>query len=207
MKPDRGEAMRQARRADSEQRAALVLAATETALGRGARPSIAAIARAAGVGRKFIYDHPDLKAGIELKLAEARRHQIDDLRFKAAVSAASLRADLENARAENTRLNRQLRALESRLSQAEGARLVHDDLLPAAMVAELADRQVAARNAELERQLFEAKEQLRRCTEELAAARTINRELMQQANRSGPSQASIGAAPTRRRRSPTSGAG
>ena len=87
------------------------------------------------------------------------------------------------ARAQNHRLNNQLRPLENRLSQAEGARLVADNLLPGTMVAELADRQLAQRNTELEQQLFEAKDHLRRTIEELEAARAINRELMQRANR------------------------
>ena len=63
--------------------------------------------------------------------------------------------------------------------------------MPEGALAELADRQLAERAAELDRQLFEAKEQLRETTEELEAARAINRELMQQANRArqtpGPS--------------------
>ncbi len=184
--------MRHARQADSQHRATLVLAATDAALQRGAHVSIAGIARAAGVGRKFIYDHPELKAGIELKVAEATRRQASDLISAARVSGASLRAELENARAHNHRLSRQLRALEARLSQTEGARLVADDLLPGHMIAELADHQLAQRNAELEAQrnaelearLFEAREELRRTTEELEAARAINRELMQRANRS-----------------------
>ena len=184
MKPDRSQAMRHARRADSQHRTALVLAATDAALQRGVHVSIAGIARAAGVGRKFIYDHPELKAGIELKIAQATQRQAGDLISAARVSGASLRAELENARAQNHRLSRQLRSLETRLSQTEGARLITDDLLPAQMVAELADHQLAQRNAELEARLFETTEKLRRTTEELEAARAINRELMQQANRS-----------------------
>ena len=66
---------------------------------------------------------------------------------------------------------------------ADGA---DDDLLPDEMVAELAGSRLAQRASELEQQLFEAKDQLRRTTEELEAARSINRELMQQANRPRP---------------------
>ncbi len=183
MTPDQTEPMRRARRTASQHKAVLVLAAADAALQRGAIPSIAAIARAAGVGRKFIYDHPDLKAGIELKMARAAHRQAGDLISAARVTGASLRAELQNSRAQNHRLSRQLRALEDRLSQIEGTRLVTGDLLPGAMIAELADQQLARRNAEIEQQLFEAREQQRRTSEELEAARTINRELMQQANR------------------------
>ena len=178
------EAMRRARRADSERKRRLVLAVTDAQLEAGRHPTIAAIARQAGVGRKFIYDHPDLRAGIELKAAQATGRQASDLIASARVTGASLRADLENARAQNHRLSKQIRALENRLSQAEGARLVADELLPEGVLAELADQQLAARVAELDQQLFEAaRENLRRTTEELEAARAINRELMQQANR------------------------
>jgi chromosome segregation ATPase len=183
---DRSDAMRQARRHDSQHRRALVIAATDAAVERGGHPSIASIARQAGVGRKFIYDHPDLKAEIELKLAQATQRQASDMISAARVTGASLRAELENSRAQNLRLTKQLRSLESRLSQVEGARLVADRVLPEGMLAELADQQLARRNAELEQQLFEAKEQLRRTGEELEAARAINRELMQHANRHQP---------------------
>lgn len=183
MPPDRAEPMRAARRFDSDHKRALVLAATDALLEAGRHPSIAAIARQAGVGRKFIYDHPDLRADIELKAAEATKRLANGLVASARVTGASLRAELENARAQNHRLARQLRALESRLSKAEGGRLVADELLPDAVLAELADRQLASRVTELDRQLFEAREDLRRTAEELEAARVINRELMSRANR------------------------
>jgi chromosome segregation ATPase len=159
------------------------------------------------VGRKFIYDHPDLKAEIELKLAQATQRQASDMVSAARVTGASLRAELENSRAQSHRLQKQLRGLENRLSQAEGARLVADNLLPEGMLAELADQQLARRNAELEQRLFEAQEQLRRTVEELEAARAINRELMQHANRQQPDQTrehsgSSANPPLQRRRQP-----
>jgi chromosome segregation ATPase len=156
MSSDRSNAMRQARRLDSQHRRTLVLAATDAAVQRGHHPSIASIARQAGVGRKFIYDHTDLKAEIELKLAQTTQRQASDMISAARVTGASLRAELENSRAQNQRLQKQLRALENRLSQAEGARLVADNLLPDGMLAELADQQLAQRNAQLEQQLFDA---------------------------------------------------
>lgn len=183
MSTDRSQAMHQARQSAGERRRTLVIAATDSALQRGPYPTIAGIARAAGVGRKFIYDHPDLRAEIELKIAQAAKRQAGDLISNAQVSFASLRAELENARAQCHRLSKQVRTLEDRLGRAEGARLVTDDLLPDTMIRDLADHRLHQRNAELEQQLFETKEQLRRTAEELEAARAINRELMQQANR------------------------
>jgi len=183
---DRSGPLRHARRLDSDHKHKLVLAAVDAAHEQRRLPSIAGIARAAGVSRKFIYDHPDLTAAIELKAAQASERQADDMIATARVTGASLRADLENLRAHNHRLTKQLRALENRLSQTEGARLLADNILPDNALAELADQQLARRNAELDQQLFETRERLRRTVEELEAARAINRELMQHANRPAP---------------------
>jgi len=110
----------------------------------------------------------------------------------ARVTGASLRADLENSRSQNHRLHQQLRALENRLSQLDGAQLVADELLPNDVLIQLADRQLAQRVAELEQQLFETEEALRQATEELDAARAVNRELMHRANRTDTTRSSAG---------------
>ena len=130
MRAERGDAMRNARRLDGQRKATLVAAAVEAALQRGQHLTIAAVARDAGVGRKFIYDHPELRAEIELKAAQAAHQQANTMIAAARVTGASLRADLENSRAQNRRLQQQRRNLENRLSHVEGARLVADDLLP-----------------------------------------------------------------------------
>lgn len=91
MATDRAESMRHARRIDSERKRRLVLAATDAQLEAGRHPTIAGIARAAGVGRKFIYDHPDLKADIELRAAQATNRQANDIASAARVTGASLR--------------------------------------------------------------------------------------------------------------------
>ncbi len=186
MNADPSEPMCHARRLAGEHKHKLVLAALDAALEQRRPPSIAGIARVAGVGRKFIYEHPDLKAAIELNAAQATDRQASDMIAAARVTGASLRADLENVRAQNHRLTKQVRALENWLSRTEGARLLADSILPDNTLAELADRQLAQRNAELDQQLFETKEPLRRTVEELDAARAINRELMQHANRPVP---------------------
>jgi len=178
-------AMRRSRQLASEHKRALVLTATNAQLAAGRHPSIASIARQAGVGRKFIYDHPDLRADVELEMAKAATQIASDTSATARVSAASLRAELENTREQNRRLATQLRALERRLSRAEGAGLVADELLPAHLVSELADRKLADEVAQLERALFDTKEELRQSTEELDAARAINRELMQRVSHLG----------------------
>lgn len=183
MRADRPKHMREARHLEGQRKHTLVLAAVEAAVQQGQVPTIAAIARSAGVGRKFIYDHPDLRAEIELKAAQAIQHQSNHMIATARVTGASLRADLENSRSQNHRLHQQLRALENRLSQLAGAQLVADDLLPNDVLMQLAARPLAQRVAKLEQQLFETEEALRQATEELDAARAVNRELMHRANR------------------------
>ena len=93
---------------------------------------------------------------------------------------------LNPGRRENRRLQDRLRAAEGRLSQLQGSRILSEDGFPEAMLTELADQALARRNAELEGKVFELKDELRRTVEELDAARTINRELMQRGNRPDP---------------------
>jgi len=98
------------------------------------------------------------------------------LTASARTTTASLRADLENAKAGNRRLEVELSALRRRLGQLMG-REVFDEIS--------ADTSPGAtsRVAELEQALFDAKEALVRRSEEVESARQINRELMARLNR------------------------
>jgi hypothetical protein len=137
--------------------------------------------RQAGVGRKFIYDHLDLRTEIELKAVQATRHQVNNMLTAAHVIGASLRADLENSRAQNRRLQQQIRPSSTGLP---ARRRPPPQRRPTARSrGHTARRSATRRISQLEQQLFEATEALRRTTEELEAARNINRELMQRANR------------------------
>lgn len=115
-----GDRLRRLRRADSEVKAARVRAAVEAAAIDGGPFSVAEIARRAHVSRRFVYDHPDLRAEIDLKAAESVAKFSGRLVASAQVSAASLRADSENTRAENQRLRERIRTLEARLSEVLG---------------------------------------------------------------------------------------
>ncbi|MGY4773472.1 hypothetical protein ACXC9Q_41735 [Kribbella sp. CWNU-51] len=91
---------------------------------------------------------------------------------------ASLRADLLNTGAQNTRLQQHIRALESRLSESLGEAVFRDSGLGApddirSLQQALTDR---------DQQLLELRRQLEERGEELAAARAANRELMTQLN-------------------------
>jgi site-specific recombinase XerD len=131
-------------------------------------------ARAARVHRSFIHRHQDLHAAVLAAAAVPAEPASNN----SAVSVASLRADLLNARAHNTRLQQHIRALEGRLSESLGEAVFRDSGLGAPdhihnLQQALTDR---------EQQVLELRRQLEERAEELAAARAANRELMTQLN-------------------------
>lgn len=166
------------RRLDSADKTRRVLAALDATLGTGEPLTIAALARHAGVSRRFLYDHPELLAEAQRRAAEAADRHASASVNSARVTLASLRADLANAKAANHRLSTELAALRRRLGQLLG----HDALteLDRPIVDTSAD---GARLAQLEQSLFQTGEELARRTEELDAARQINRELTGRLNR------------------------
>ncbi len=87
------------RRLDSQDKTRRVLAALDAAVGAGEPLSIAALARHAAVSRRFIYDHPELRAEAERRATEAADRHASATTAGARVTAASLRADLANAKA------------------------------------------------------------------------------------------------------------
>jgi hypothetical protein len=166
------------RRLDSANKTRQVIVALDTTLDTGEPLTIAALARHAGVSRRFIYDHPELRAEAERRSAQAADHHAGVSRASARVTVASLRADLANAKATNHNLTTELGALQRRLGQHLG----HDVL--AGLDRAAIDTSVASgRLAEIEQALFESEEKLARRTEELDAARQINRELIGRLNR------------------------
>lgn len=170
-----------ARRLDSVNKTSQVLAALDAALGAGQPLSIAALARRAGVSRRFIYDHPELRAQAERRAAAAAEGRAATSAAGARVTLTSLRADLANAKAANHRLDTELTGLRRRLGQLLG-RDALADLDHAAPDADAA----SGRLAELEQALFQAGEDLAQRSEELDAARQINRELIAKLNRQRP---------------------
>ncbi len=173
-----GEAMVATRRLDSQLKRERVAAVAEARLAAGQELSIAAIARHAGVSRKFIYAHPDLRAQIEQRARHATTATGTRATADGRVTVASLRADLANAKAHNHRLRQQLRALEQRLSETLG-RDVADDLDPGGNHPDELRRGLQDARAEI----FELTESLADAREELDAVREINRELLADRNR------------------------
>jgi hypothetical protein len=170
------------RRLDSQTKAARVIAALDAMAASGTALSIAALARNARVSRRFIYDHPELRAEAERRTAQIIERHSGAIVATARVTAASLRADLANATAANHRLSTELAALRRRLGQLLGQEVLNDlsDSETAASAAA-----AAPRVGQLEATLFATQEELARRTEELEAARQINRELLSHLNRHG----------------------
>jgi len=168
------------RRADSAAKATRVLTALDAMICSGDPPHIAALARRAGVSRRFVYDHPEIKAEVERRSAEVADRHSGALMASARVTAASLRADLENSKATNHRLQLELAALRRRLGEALGQEVLTD---LTGGCAGNTDPRLAAHIEQMEQTLFETREDLARRCDELEAARQINRELMARFNR------------------------
>ena len=173
-----GRAMLASRRLDSEHKRERVAAAVDALAATGRALSIAAIARHAGVSRKFIYAHPDLRAQIEQRARRATAATGARATADGHVTVASLRADLANATAHNHRLRQQLAVLEQRLSETLG-RDVADDLGPSSARPDELRRELQDARSEI----FELTESLADAREELDAVREINRELLADRNR------------------------
>lgn len=177
---DRTTQLVEARRNASDAKALKVTAALKTmAEDPYAEFSIAEVARRAGVSRGFVYNHPELRADVELHTMQAGARLHAHLVPAARVSAASMRADLENERAAVARLRARLSTLEAKL----GEHLGDDARTRLADYGLNEDPRLRDRIAALEIELSQAREATRRLEADLAAARRVNRDLMMQTNR------------------------
>ncbi|MEU6602484.1 DUF6262 family protein [Streptomyces flaveolus] len=161
------------RRADSARRRERVLRALDTMLRSDADITVSALARAARVDRTFLYRHRDLLQRVHAaSTAPPQEGRI------AAVSRASLQADLANALERNKRLAMRVRQLEKRLSKALGeAAWVESGMGAPADIDQLQQRITM-----LEQNLADIQGQLDERADELDAARAANRELTRALN-------------------------
>jgi chromosome segregation ATPase len=191
------EALAVARRRDSTRRRQRVLNALDRLAGTGEEISVAAVARAAGVDRSFLYRHHDLRAQILQRAAQAQPDA--SMPRTTQVSRQSLLADLANLRAHNERLRRQVAKLARRLSEVLGEEVFRASGLGGPDDTEQLRRQAA----ELEQTVLNLRQALQERTEELDAARTANRDLMAELNRlpgQWPAADGGGTVPRKRRR-------
>ena len=168
-------ALAQGRQADSARRRQRVLKAINEAAASGGDLSASAVARAAGVDRTFLYRHRDL---LEQLHTLAARPPADGT--GPAVSRESLQADLANAQARGSRLAARVHQLEKRLSEILGEQAWRQSGLGAPDDIE----QLKARITTLEQQAVDLRLREEELTDELAAARAANRELMTRLNAS-----------------------
>ena len=169
-------AMRTGRQADSARRRQRVLAVLERAGRDGAEISVSAIARAAAVDRSFLYRHRDLLA--QIHAADACPSPAGGQAAGPVVTRASLQADLAAAHERALRLTARVRQLEHRLSEALGEQAWHQS----GLATPAGPGDLAQQHSELQQQVFDLRLQLEERDQDLAAARSANRELMAQLN-------------------------
>lgn len=176
---DTAEHLVRLRRLDSQTKANRVRAIIDAMANRGEPLVVAHVARQAAVSRRFIYDHPELRADIERRSAEIADRFITTVAASARVTGASLRADLEIAKALNARLRGEIAALQRRLgetvAQEVRSEMVGQGIFDPATSPTRADE-------EHQQELENLRRELTRRTDELDAARQINRELMAKLN-------------------------
>jgi chromosome segregation ATPase len=136
------------------------------------------IARRAGVHRSFVSAH--FAAEIAHARAEIQSRFIAGLNGQTALSAASLRLEMETAKHQAREAQHEIRALKARLAKTLGEEIadVHPEHGAAAST-------VKALRAEVEQLLaaeVDLRRQLRETAEELDAARRLNRTLMREQN-------------------------
>lgn len=165
------------KRADSARRRERVLKAIDTAVKSGGDITVSGLARAARVDRTFLYRHPDLLERVHV----AASTPVENGRM-AAVSRASLQADLANALEANKRLTARIRQLEKRLSSQLGEGVWAESGLGAPVDIDQLQRRINL----LEQDLADKHGELEERTEELDAARAANRELTRALNQPHP---------------------
>ncbi|MFI7140062.1 DUF6262 family protein [Streptomyces massasporeus] len=165
--------MIEGKRADSSRRRDRVLKALDAALRTGGDITVSGLARAARVDRSFLYRQRDLLERVHA----AANTPVQEGRL-AAVTRASLQADLANALERNMRLTAQVRQLEKRLSAQLGEQAWSESGLGTPPDIDQLQRRIAM----LEQELAEKSGELEERTEELEAARAANRELTRAVN-------------------------
>ncbi|MCZ1000758.1 DUF6262 family protein [Streptomyces mirabilis] len=165
--------MTDGRRADSARRRERVLKALDALLRSDQDITVSGLARAARVDRTYLYRHRDLLERVHAAAAAPP----EEGRI-AAVSRASLRADLTNALERNRRLTVRVRQLEKRLSESLGETAWQESGLGASADIDHLQRRITL----LEQDLADIRGQLEERTEELDAARAANRELTRALN-------------------------
>jgi septal ring factor EnvC (AmiA/AmiB activator) len=167
--------MIEGRRADSARRRQRVIKVLNDATTRGGEISVSAIARSARVDRTFLYRHKDLLAQIHVAQTNPPAAEGGG----PVVSRASLQADVANTQGRLVRHTAHIRQLEKKLAELLGDQAWRESGLGAPADID----QLHHRITTLEQQVVDLTDQLEERADELAAARTANRELIANLNR------------------------
>ncbi|MDQ2826042.1 MAG: hypothetical protein M3Y04_03605 [Actinomycetota bacterium] len=165
--------MAEGRRADTARRRQRVLIALDDAAAGGHELTVTGIAGRAGVDRTFLYRHRDLLE--QLHSLDAQPTAWAGL---ATVTRASLHSDLLAAQHRGGRLAARVQQLERRLSELVGEQTWRDSGLGAPVDIDRLNQRIVL----LEAEIADLRIRLDERTEELAAARLANRELMTRVN-------------------------
>jgi len=136
------------------------------------------IARRAGVHRSFVSSH--FAAEIAHARAEIQSRFIAGLGGQTALSAASLRVEMETAKQQAREAQQDIRALKARLARMLGEEVAATH--PEHGVASATVKELQAEVEQLLAAQADLRRQLRETEEELEAARRLNRTLMRERN-------------------------
>ncbi len=136
------------------------------------------IARRAGVHRSFVSNH--FAAEIQHAKAEMQSRFIAGLSGQTALSAASLRVEMETAKQQAHEAHKEIAALKQRLAKTLGGEVA--DAHPEHGAAPGRIQELQAQVEQLLAAQVELRRQLRDTEEELEAARRLNRTLIRERN-------------------------
>jgi chromosome segregation ATPase len=154
--------------------------------------SFPAVARRANVSVSLLYSHADLAGRISDTRDRQRQAGIERawrLPARTLVTEQSLRADLANAREQARQLGEEAAILRNRLAHQLGAEAdIARGRLTSPLLDQLEDRaaELEADNHRLRESVSQLGAEVRDLSETLEAARAMNRELMNEINRSAP---------------------
>lgn len=183
---DRAENMKTAKRAintDKHTRVGAVIAQIKDQ-GRGDDLKATIIARRAGVHRSFVTNH--FAAQITHAKTEIQARFVAGLGGQTALTAASLRVEMETAKQQARAAQQEVHRLKERL-----ARTLGDEVAATHPEHGIASGAVNELNAQIERLLaseLDLRRQLRNSTDELDAARALNRTLIRERNAAMPDE-------------------
>jgi len=167
----------------SQHKREAVLSAARAMIRSGLQIEWVTLAKRAGVSEKFIHDkkHADIKAEVKEMIAAHAGCQAEHQAAESEATAASLRTELLNLRAQLRRKDQQLAVLERKLSRQAGAKLEAELPRPPGSLIEQADR-ASQRALELERRVGELQSQLDQRDREILALRHSLRKTIRERN-------------------------